>query len=241
MRSGSIYLRFTLSYRDVEELLAERGIDVSYETVRRWVLKFGPLIARRLQQHRPQASKRWHLDEMVVRIASRRMYLWRAVDDEGEILDMLVQRRRDTCAALRLMRKLLKKQGFAPKLLVTDKLRSYSSAFRHLRLTCPHEQGLRKNIEPRIRIRWCDDESARCSGSSRLDPPRALSVCTLPSTTPSTFNAISSGDRRCGSSEPRRRPNGGPRSRQSDHASCFRLLLLSASHSDNAARSPPGW
>ena len=73
------------------------------------------------------------------------MYLWRAVDDEGEILDMLVQRRRDTRAALRLMRKLLKKQGFAPKLLVTDKLRSYSSAFRHLRLTCPHEQGLRKN------------------------------------------------------------------------------------------------
>jgi len=140
-----LYLRFTLSYRDVEELLAERGIDVSYETVRRWVLKFGPLIARRLRQRRPQPSKRRHLDEMVVRIASRRMYLWRAVDDEGEILDMLVQRRRDTRAALRLMRKLLKKQGFTPKLLVTDKLRSYSSAFRHLRLTCPHEQGLRKN------------------------------------------------------------------------------------------------
>jgi putative transposase len=98
--------RFTLSYRDVEELLAERGIDVSYETVRRWVLKFGPLIARRLRQRRPQPSKRWNLDEMVARIASRRMYLWRAVDDEGEILDMLVQRRRDTCVALRLMRKL---------------------------------------------------------------------------------------------------------------------------------------
>jgi IS1 family transposase len=82
---------------------------------------------------------------MVVRIAGRRMYLWRAVDHEGEILDMLVQRRRDKRAALRLMRKLLKKQGFAPKLLVTDKLRSYGSAFRHLRLTCPHEQGLRSN------------------------------------------------------------------------------------------------
>ena len=81
--------------------------------------------------------------QMVVRIAGRRMYLWRAVDHEGEILDMLVQRRRDKRAALRLMRKLLKKQGFAPKLLVTDKLRSYGSAFRHLRLTCPHEQGLR--------------------------------------------------------------------------------------------------
>jgi putative transposase len=82
---------------------------------------------------------------MVVRIAGKRMYLWRAVDHEGEILDMLVQGRRDTQAALRLMRKLLKKQGFAPKLLVTDKLGSYGSAFRHLRLTCPRERGLRKN------------------------------------------------------------------------------------------------
>ena len=82
---------------------------------------------------------------MVVRIAGKRMYLWRAVDHEGEILDMLVQRRRDTRAALRLMRKLLGKQGVAPKLLVTDKLRSYASAFRRLRLSCPHEQGLREN------------------------------------------------------------------------------------------------
>ena len=140
-----LYLRFTLSYRDVEELLAERGLDISYETVRCWVLKFGPVIARRLRRCRPRPSNRWHLDEMVVRIAGARMYLWRAVDHEGEILDMLVQRRRDTRAALRLMRKLLKKQGFAPKLLVTDKLRSYASAFRRLRLNCPHEQGLRKN------------------------------------------------------------------------------------------------
>ena len=131
-----LYLRFTLSYRDVEDLLVERGLEISYETVRRWVLKFGPLIARKLRQGRPRPSERWHLDEMVVRIAGKRMYLWRAVDHEGEILDMLVQGRRDTQAALRLMRKLLKKQGFAPKLLVTDKLGSYGSAFRHLRLTC---------------------------------------------------------------------------------------------------------
>ena len=140
-----LYLRFTLSYRDVEELLAERGLDVSYETVRRWVLKFGPAIARRLRQRRPRPSDRWHLDEMVVRIADERLYLWRAVDGEGEVLDMLVQRRRDSWAALRLMRKLLKKQGFVPKLLVTDKLRSYACAFRRLRLTCRHEQGVRKN------------------------------------------------------------------------------------------------
>jgi len=129
----------------VKDLLAERGLDISYETVWRWVLKFGPLIARKLRQRRPRPIDRWHLDEMVVRIAGRPMYLWRAVDHEGEILDMLVQRRRDSRAALRLMRKLLKKQGFVPKLLVTDKLRSYAAAFRRLRLSCPHEQGLRRN------------------------------------------------------------------------------------------------
>src|SRR5258705_8822103 len=140
-----LYLRFTLSYRDVEELLAERGLEVSYETVRRWVLKFGSRIARRLRRSRPRPTDRWHLDEMVVRIAGRQMYLWRAVDHEGEVLDMLVQRRRDKRAALRLTRKLLRKQGFAPELLVTDKLCSYGSAFRYLRLTCHHEQGLRKN------------------------------------------------------------------------------------------------
>jgi putative transposase len=112
-----LYLRFTLSYRDVEELLAERGLDLSYETIRRWVLKFGPLLARRLQQRRPRPGDRWHLDEMVVRVAGRRMYLWRAVDQEGEILDLLIQPRRDKRAAIRLMRKLLKKQGFAPLLV----------------------------------------------------------------------------------------------------------------------------
>src|SRR5881394_1380791 len=111
-RAPILYLRFTLSYRDVEELLAERGLEISYETVRRWVLKFGPGIARKLRRCRPRPSDRWHLDEMVVRIAGKRMYLWRAVDHEGEVLDMLVQRRRDNRAALRLMRKLLRKQGF---------------------------------------------------------------------------------------------------------------------------------
>ena len=94
-----LYLRFTLSYRDVEDLLAERGLDISYETVRRWVWKFGPVIARRRRQLRPRPSDRWHLDEMVVRIAGKRMYLWRAVDHEGEVLDMMVQRRRDKDAA----------------------------------------------------------------------------------------------------------------------------------------------
>src|SRR5437763_13650817 len=140
-----LYLRFTLSYRDVEELLAERGLEVSYETVRRWVLKFGPGFARRLPRSRPRPSGRWHLEERVGRIAGKRMYLWRAVDHEGEVLDMLVQRRRDKRAALRLMRKLLRKHGFAPKSLTTDKLGFYAAAFRHLRLSCPHQQALRAN------------------------------------------------------------------------------------------------
>jgi transposase-like protein len=108
-----LYLRFTLSYRDVEEILAERGLDLSYETIRRWVLKFGPAYARHLRLLRPRPSDQWHLDEMVVSIQGRLMYLWRAVDSEGEVLDLLVQPKRDKAAALRLMRKLLKKQGYA--------------------------------------------------------------------------------------------------------------------------------
>ena len=140
-----LYLRFTLSYRDVEELLAERGLDISYESVRSWVLKFGPAIARGLRRCRPRPSDRWHLDEMVVRIAGKQMYLWRAVDHEGEVLEILVQRRRDRSAAVKLMRKLLRKQGFAPTRVTTDKLRSYGAAFRHLGLSCHHEQGLREN------------------------------------------------------------------------------------------------
>ena len=103
-----LYCRFTLSYRDVEDLLAERGLDISYETVRRWVLKFGRAYARRIQRRRPRPTERWHLDEMVVVIRGRQFYLWRAVDSEGEVLDFLVQSRRNARAAIRLMRKLLK-------------------------------------------------------------------------------------------------------------------------------------
>src|SRR5919206_3761599 len=106
-----LYLRFTLSYRDVEDLLAERGVEISYETIRRWVLKFGPAFAKHLRHSHPKPSRQWHLDEMVARIAGETVYLWRAVDHEGEVLDVLVQRRRDKNAAVKLMCKLLKKQG----------------------------------------------------------------------------------------------------------------------------------
>jgi putative transposase len=140
-----LYYRFTLSYRDVEELLAERGIDVSYESVRRWAMKFGPKIAAGLMRQRPRPDDRWHLDEMVVRIGARHMFLWRVVDGEGEVLDMLVQRHRDKSAAYRLLRKLLKRQGFVPRTIVTDKLRSYGAALRALGFAGHHEQGSRAN------------------------------------------------------------------------------------------------
>ena len=111
-RAVWLCFRFPLSYRDVEDLLAERGVDVSYETIRRWSLKFGQAYARKLRQSRPRPDDRWHLDEVFSSINGKRMYLWRAVDSEGEVLDILVQSRRNKKAALKLMRKLLKKQGY---------------------------------------------------------------------------------------------------------------------------------
>jgi IS1 family transposase len=163
---------------------------------------------------------------MVVRIAGKRMYLWRAVDDEGEILDMLVQRRRDTRSALRLMRKLLKKQGFVPKLLVTDKPRFYASAARHLRLTCWHEQGLRKNDRAENSHQPVRRRERKMQGSSRLAPPSGFSACTPPSTTSLISNAILSRARRCGCSEPTRRTNGEMRLPQRDCVFRPRMLLL---------------
>ena len=189
-RAVWLCFRFPLSYRDVEDLLAERGVDVSYETIRRWSLKFGQAYARKLRQSRPRPDDRWHLDEVFssingnrragghgciyggrwtarVRcwlswfspggtrkqtldevfssINGKRMYLWRAVDSEGEVLAILVQSRRNKKAALKLMRKLLKKQGYAPNKVVTDKLPSYGAALRDLNMTGKHVTGGRSN------------------------------------------------------------------------------------------------
>jgi len=141
-----LYFRFSLSLRDVEEMLAQRGIEVSYETIRCWTRKFGPLIARRLRKRRPAPSPRWHLDEMVCWIGGRQMYLWRAVDDEGEILDLVVQRRRDTQAALKLLGRLLRNQPIEPKRITTDGLASYGAALRELGRAQIHRPGrLREN------------------------------------------------------------------------------------------------
>ena len=140
-----LYLWFTLSLRDVEDLLAERGIMVSYESIRRWVDHFGPLIAGELRKRRPRPDTTWHLDEVYLKIGGRLVYLWRAVDAEGEILDVLVQSKRDKHAALKLMRKLLKKYGFVPDRLITDDLRSYGAAARDLGIEKHHERGRWRN------------------------------------------------------------------------------------------------
>ena len=144
-----LYYRFPLSLRMVEEMLGSRGIAVTYETVRRWASKFGQAIARRIRGIRLSLGDKWHLDEMVVKINGRRRWLWRAVDQHGAVLDVLVQFRRDTRAAKRLMRKLLKKQGFAPRVLITDKMRSYAAANRVMGLTFEHRQhkGLNNRAE----------------------------------------------------------------------------------------------
>ncbi len=138
-----LYARFTLSYRDVEELLAERGLDISYESVRRWFLKFGAPIAQNLRRMRPTPSDYWQLDEMVMVIQGRRHWLWRAVDNE--VLDFLVQSKRNAKAALKLMRKLLKRYGWAPTRITTDKLKSYQVAFRTLGLKAEHIDHKRSN------------------------------------------------------------------------------------------------
>ena len=136
-----LYLRFTLSFRDVEDLLAERGITVSYETVRRWVNHFGPKIAADLRKRRPKPHTIWHLDEVYLKIDGRLVYLWRAVDSEGEVLDVLVQTKRNKHAALKLMGKLLRKYGLIPDKMVTDDLRSYGAAARELGISEHHERG----------------------------------------------------------------------------------------------------
>jgi len=144
-----LYFRFPLSLRLVEEMLLERGIVVSYETIRRWGRKFGPAYAKQLRRRRPSRQDVWHLDEVVISIAGRKHWLWRAVDQDGYVLDEIVQSRRDTKAAKRLLLRLLKKQGMPPKRIITDKLRSYSAAKRDLMPTVEHRshKGLNNRAE----------------------------------------------------------------------------------------------
>jgi len=123
-----LYFRFPLSFREVEELMLERGITVSYETVRRWCAKFGQTYANGLRRRRPRPGDKWHPDEVFIRINGKIHYLWRAVDADGNVLDLLVWPRRDAKAAMKFFRRLLKDRQYVPRVLVTDRLRSYGAA-----------------------------------------------------------------------------------------------------------------
>ena len=135
-----LYFRFPLSLRMVEEMPAARGICMTYETVRRWGMKFGKTYSDRIRQLAPGRGDKWHMDEVVVSISGEQHWLWRAVDQNGFVLDVLVQRRRDTYAAQRLMRKLLKSSVTPPRVMISDKLRSYGAARAKMGLRVEHRQ-----------------------------------------------------------------------------------------------------
>jgi len=140
-----LYFRFALSFRDVEEMLAMRGVVLSYETVREWCLKFGQTYANDLRRRSPRPGDRWHLDEVFLKINGRLHYLWRAVDQDGEVLDILVQSRRNKKAATKFFRKLLKGLPYVPRVLITDKLRRYSAAKAEMLPSVEHRQDKGQN------------------------------------------------------------------------------------------------
>src|SRR5271165_5922630 len=119
-----LYFRFALSYRDIEEMMAERGVSVTYESIRDWCQTFGGTYSKRLRSRAARPGDRWHLDEVYLSINGKLQYLWRAVDQDGDVLDILVQSRRNRSAAKKFFCKLLKKLQYAPRMIVTDKLRS---------------------------------------------------------------------------------------------------------------------
>ena len=135
-----LYFRFCLSYRDVEELLFARGITVTYEAIRKWCRKFGQTYANQLRRRRPRPGDTWHLDQVFLTIHGERHYLWRAVDQDGNILDILVQRRRDKQAAKRVFRKLLNGLTYVPRVMITDRLKSYGVALRESLPSVEHRQ-----------------------------------------------------------------------------------------------------
>src|SRR5437867_9140965 len=144
-----LYYRFTLSYRDVQELLFERGITVSHEAIRKWCLKFGQDYTNQLRHRRPRPGDKWHLDEVFLTINGERHYLWRAVDQDDNVLDILVQSRRNKKAAKKFFRKLLKGLQYVPRVIITDKLKSYSAAKREILPGVEHRQrkGLNNRAE----------------------------------------------------------------------------------------------
>ena len=161
-----MYVRFPLSLRNVEDLLFERGIDISYETVRYWWNRFAPMFAaeirrKRSSQMRQVTQWRWHLDEVYVKINGELHYLWRAVDHEGEVLESFVTKTRDKAAALKFIKAAMKRYG-SPKVIVTDRLRSYGAAMKEIGNAERQETGATSTTEPKTHTSRSDDESGRC-------------------------------------------------------------------------------
>ena len=167
-----LYFRFNLSLREIEELMAERGVDVSYEKIRRWIDSYGPIFAKRIKSRSQPPSSRWHLDEVYTKINGKMVYLWRAVDDEGAVLDIILQPRRNKKAAMRLLKKLLKNSGVLLERIVTDRLRTYLAALKDLNMTHLHDVGGRKNNRAEnshlpIRRRERKEQKFRTIGSAQ--------------------------------------------------------------------------
>jgi putative transposase len=144
-----LYYTFLLSYRDIEKMMLYRGIEVTYESIREWCHKFGQQYANQVSRKRPYLTHKCHLDEVVITIKGNQYYLWRAVDSEGNVLDILMQPHRDTQAAKRFFRKLLQQQGFVPRVIVTDKLKSYEASKKQMLKSVEHRQhkGLNNRAE----------------------------------------------------------------------------------------------
>ena len=136
-----LYHRFPLSLREVQEMMAQRGIIISHETVRQWCAKFGQTYANALRRRRPRPGDKWHLDEMFITIQGTIHYLWRAVDQDGNVLDILVQPRRNAQAARKFFRRLLKGLRYVPRVVITDKLASYGVAHRKLLPSVEHRRS----------------------------------------------------------------------------------------------------
>ena len=162
-----LYHRFTLSLRDVEELMLARGVVVTYETIRSWCAKFGPDYAAQLRRWRPRPGDKWHLDEVFVKINGTTHYLWRAVDQHGDVLDILVQSRRNAVAAKRFFRKLLKGLRYVPRVLVTDKLASYQVAHREVLPSVTHRRSKYLNNRAPRRRHFRGAAGRRTVGSRR--------------------------------------------------------------------------
>jgi putative transposase len=176
-----LYFRFPLSLRLVEEMLLERGVVVSYETVQRWAMKFGPDYARRLRRKTPSPRDIWHLDEVVITIAGQQYWLWRAIDQDGYVLDEIVQTRRNTKAAKCLLKR-LKKQGCPPRRLITDKLGSYAAARRQIMPAVEHRSHKGLNNRAENYICRCAGEKGECRASGQREAYRGLLRCSPPST-----------------------------------------------------------